>query len=256
MRTMAWLVAVLAAASACSSRGMDGPNPLPDGAVDAPPGDVKQPLDLPSDLPADLAPDLAVDATVDASPEASIDAPDDAPLDASVEAAADGAPDAAPDAAPDVALDASPDASSDVAPDAAMTRCTSDRECSALRLVCDRAAEWLGNSGFRNPDSGATRPWLCVVSVEAPHPPYDAPAAGVVARRPEELVLPANVPRGGEAEAKARKEEAERLEAQRKEQERKEAENPLLDQDLKKEAVDMPRQEAMAPSKEPMRHPV
>ncbi|HNC24046.1 MAG TPA: sulfatase-like hydrolase/transferase [Opitutaceae bacterium] len=73
-------------------------------------------------------------------------------------------------------------------------------------VVCGRAAEWLGNFGFRNPNSGATRPWLCVVSVEAPHPPYDAPAAGVVARRPEELVLPANVPRGGEAEAKARKE--------------------------------------------------
>ncbi len=73
-------------------------------------------------------------------------------------------------------------------------------------VVCDRAAEWLGNSGFRNPDSGATRPWLCVVSVEAPHPPYDAPSAGVVARRPDELILPANVPRGGEAEAKARKE--------------------------------------------------
>ena len=49
-------------------------------------------------------------------------------------------------------------------------------------------------------------PTFAVVSVEAPHPPYDAPAAGVVARDPREIILPANVPRGGEAEAKARRE--------------------------------------------------
>ncbi|MBS0663591.1 MAG: sulfatase-like hydrolase/transferase [Verrucomicrobia bacterium] len=73
-------------------------------------------------------------------------------------------------------------------------------------VVCARAAEWLENSGYRNPESGADRPWLCVVSLEAPHPPYDAPAAGVTAGRPEDLVLPANVPRGGEAEVKARRE--------------------------------------------------
>jgi arylsulfatase A-like enzyme len=45
-----------------------------------------------------------------------------------------------------------------------------------------------------------------VVRLDAPHPPYDAPAAGVAPRRPEELILPANVPRGGEAEARARRE--------------------------------------------------
>ncbi len=73
-------------------------------------------------------------------------------------------------------------------------------------VVCARAAEWLRHSGFRNPDSGISRPWFCVVSVEAPHPPYDAPAAGVTPRRPDEVVLPANVPRGGDAETKARKE--------------------------------------------------
>ncbi|MCX6953463.1 MAG: sulfatase-like hydrolase/transferase [Verrucomicrobia bacterium] len=50
------------------------------------------------------------------------------------------------------------------------------------------------------------RPVFAVVSLEAPHPPYAAPAAGVVAREPGEIVLPANVPRGGEAEAKARRE--------------------------------------------------
>jgi arylsulfatase A-like enzyme len=42
--------------------------------------------------------------------------------------------------------------------------------------------------------------------LEAPHPPYAAPAAGLAARAPEEIILSANVPSGGEAEAKARAE--------------------------------------------------
>jgi arylsulfatase A-like enzyme len=45
-----------------------------------------------------------------------------------------------------------------------------------------------------------------VASLEAPHPPYDAPAAGVPAMPPGEVRLAANVPRGGEAEARARRE--------------------------------------------------
>jgi arylsulfatase A-like enzyme len=49
-------------------------------------------------------------------------------------------------------------------------------------------------------------PWFCMVSLESPHPPYDAPAAGVVARDGNDLILPGNVPRGGEAEARARRE--------------------------------------------------
>ena len=49
-------------------------------------------------------------------------------------------------------------------------------------------------------------PWFCVVSLEAPHPPYDAPAGGVVRRVPDEIALAANVPRGGAAEAQARRE--------------------------------------------------
>ena len=53
---------------------------------------------------------------------------------------------------------------------------------------------------------GKIGPNFTVVSLEAPHPPYDAPAAGVKGREPGEIILPANVPRGGEAEAKARKE--------------------------------------------------
>ena len=69
-----------------------------------------------------------------------------------------------------------------------------------------RAAEWLVESGKRNAESGESKAWFCVVSLEPPHPPYDAPAAGVTPRDPNALVLPVNVPRGGETEAKARRE--------------------------------------------------
>jgi arylsulfatase A-like enzyme len=76
-------------------------------------------------------------------------------------------------------------------------------------VVCERARDWCG-SGFTPDMLGVNpnpqRPWFCIVSLEAPHPPYDAPAAGVKAREPGEIVLPANVRLGGEVEAKARKE--------------------------------------------------
>ena len=49
-------------------------------------------------------------------------------------------------------------------------------------------------------------PWFCLVSLEAPHPPYAAPAAGVTARDPLRIVLPPNVPRGSDAEGKVRPE--------------------------------------------------
>ncbi len=49
-------------------------------------------------------------------------------------------------------------------------------------------------------------PWFCVVSLEAPHPPYAAPAAGVARRQSSEITLAANVPQGGEVEKKAREE--------------------------------------------------
>jgi len=68
-------------------------------------------------------------------------------------------------------------------------------------VVCERAARWLEAMG-----DGRSGKTFCVVSLEAPHPPYDAPAAGVKAREPGEIVLPANVPLGGEVEVKARKE--------------------------------------------------
>jgi len=75
-------------------------------------------------------------------------------------------------------------------------------------VLCARAANWLRQQ-IRNPKSeirNEARPWFCMVSLEPPHPPYDAPAVGVTLRDPRELVLPANVPRGGEVEAKARRE--------------------------------------------------
>ncbi|OAM87676.1 sulfatase-like hydrolase/transferase [Termitidicoccus mucosus] len=66
-------------------------------------------------------------------------------------------------------------------------------------VLCTRAAEWAGARR-----GGA--PWFCVASLEAPHPPYDAPAAGAAAMSPGEVRLAANVPRGGGAEERARRE--------------------------------------------------
>ena len=63
-------------------------------------------------------------------------------------------------------------------------------------VVCGRAGDWL--------DAAKGGPWFCVVSLEPPHPPYDAPAAGVPPRDPATLRLPSNVPLA--AEEKARKE--------------------------------------------------
>jgi arylsulfatase A-like enzyme len=66
-------------------------------------------------------------------------------------------------------------------------------------VVAERFRGWMRRRG----ESGPT---FAVVSLEAPHPPYDAPAAGVGPWAPGEVELPANVPRGGAAEAKARRE--------------------------------------------------
>jgi arylsulfatase A-like enzyme len=71
-------------------------------------------------------------------------------------------------------------------------------------VICGRAAEWLRQApGERREARG---PWFCVVSLEAPHAPYDAPASGIKPRDPREVSLPANVPRGGEIEKQARRE--------------------------------------------------
>ncbi|MBL9187421.1 MAG: sulfatase-like hydrolase/transferase [Opitutaceae bacterium] len=51
-------------------------------------------------------------------------------------------------------------------------------------VVCARAAVWIGSA----------KPGFCLVSVEAPHPPYAAPSAGIAARDSAALTLPNNVP--------------------------------------------------------------
>ncbi len=74
-------------------------------------------------------------------------------------------------------------------------------------VVGARAADWMRDIPRRGGPHAPTRAnWFCVVSLEAPHPPYDAPAAGVSPVRPSEVELAANVPRGGEVETKARRE--------------------------------------------------
>ncbi len=80
--------------------------------------------------------------------------------------------------------------------------------------------EWKPEAGERKADAGGAessprfrvsairaRPWFCVVSLEPPHPPYDAPVPrGGTEWRPPAIVLPPNVPRGGDAESIARRE--------------------------------------------------
>ncbi len=76
-------------------------------------------------------------------------------------------------------------------------------------VLVDRAAAWIDDqeeTAKMQRHSGGRRPWFCVLSLESPHPPYDAPAAGVEPSGPGEIALPANVPRGGETEDKARRE--------------------------------------------------
>jgi arylsulfatase A-like enzyme len=64
-------------------------------------------------------------------------------------------------------------------------------------VVCGRAARRLPT---------LPEPWFSVVSLEAPHPPYAAPAGGVAPRDPESLFLRQNVQGTSEAVARARRE--------------------------------------------------
>jgi len=52
----------------------------------------------------------------------------------------------------------------------------------------------------------AKKPRLTVLSLESPHPPYTADAAGIMAREEEKFLLRENVPLGGKCEKKARSE--------------------------------------------------
>jgi arylsulfatase A-like enzyme len=72
-------------------------------------------------------------------------------------------------------------------------------------------SEIAGNDGgdfARSPVSGMQhRPWFCVVSLEAPHPPYADPVPeGGAKWDSHAIVLPPNVPRGGEVEMISRRE--------------------------------------------------
>ncbi|HXC01149.1 MAG TPA: sulfatase-like hydrolase/transferase [Opitutaceae bacterium] len=75
-------------------------------------------------------------------------------------------------------------------------------------VVCARAAHWVGGQipNHKSQTPKKVQPWFCMVSLEAPHPPYAALSAGIVAREPGAIELPANVPRGGEIERQARRE--------------------------------------------------
>jgi arylsulfatase A-like enzyme len=64
-------------------------------------------------------------------------------------------------------------------------------------VVCERAGDWLRARAIE-------QPWFCVVSLEPPHPPYSAPASGILLRDPNTLALDPNVPRGGDVEKTAR----------------------------------------------------
>lgn len=65
-------------------------------------------------------------------------------------------------------------------------------------VLVRRAADWLRER--------RDRPVFCVVSLEAPHPPYHAPAPQARPPAPSDLRLRPNVPVGGEVEAQARDE--------------------------------------------------
>ncbi len=60
-------------------------------------------------------------------------------------------------------------------------------------VLTARAAGWLARPG----------PWFAVVSLEPPHPPYDAPASGVEPADPAALRLPPNVPPAAAPRARA-----------------------------------------------------
>lgn len=71
-------------------------------------------------------------------------------------------------------------------------------------VLTERAGAWSREQGKKKQVGGA--PYFCVVSLEAPHPPYHAPAPHATELSPAEIQLRANVPAGGEVEKKARDE--------------------------------------------------
>ena len=72
-------------------------------------------------------------------------------------------------------------------------------------MLGQRAAEWIVETGDAATPKPANLIFACV-SLEAPHPPYHAPAPHVREMKPGEIALRANVPFGGPVEKKAREE--------------------------------------------------
>ncbi len=73
-------------------------------------------------------------------------------------------------------------------------------------VLSQRVGAWLTEIGDRRSKIG--QPYFCVVSLEAPHPPYHAIAPHVAEVKRGELKLRANVPTGGDVEKQAREEMA------------------------------------------------
>lgn len=71
-------------------------------------------------------------------------------------------------------------------------------------ILAERAGAWSKGQGARRTEGG--KPWFCMVSLEAPHPPYHAPAPHVAEVQPAEIKLRGNVPTGGPVEKQARDE--------------------------------------------------
>jgi arylsulfatase A-like enzyme len=71
-------------------------------------------------------------------------------------------------------------------------------------VIGQRSGAWCREHGARRVEGG--RPYFCLVSLEAPHPPYHAPAPHVAELPPGRLKLRANVPTGGPVESQARAE--------------------------------------------------
>ncbi len=71
-------------------------------------------------------------------------------------------------------------------------------------VLAERAGAWSKEQGAKSQATG--KPWFCVVSLEAPHPPYHAAAPHVAEVKPTEIVLRGNVPTHGPVEKQARDE--------------------------------------------------
>lgn len=72
-------------------------------------------------------------------------------------------------------------------------------------VLCDWVADWIREEtpAWLRPSAP---PWFAILSLEAPHPPYAAPAAGIAARDASRLILAPNVPSDAGVQARARRE--------------------------------------------------